>query len=384
MSMTLALPPLSLYIHIPWCARKCPYCDFNSHVAGSGIPESDYIDCLIRDLATELPYVQGRPLQSIFIGGGTPSLFSAHGIGRILDACARELDFSPDIEITMEANPGSSEQQKFAELHAAGINRLSLGIQSFQPQHLARLGRIHDSHEALAAVTAAQHAGFERINIDLMHGLPEQTPAQALADLQQAVATGVSHLSWYQLTIEPNTEFYRYPPALPVDDILADIQEAGLAMLQDSGFRQYEISAFSQPGQQARHNLNYWRFGDYLAMGAGAHGKATLPKENRILRYSKTRLPRDYMARTGSFGNAPETVEPAERLFEGLMNCLRLHEGMPVADLLGFTGSTKNQLQLLCQPLVDDGLLELDHHIKATPRGRRYLNSVLERLLAHS
>ena len=381
MTQALELPPLSLYIHIPWCAKKCPYCDFNSHVSGSGIPEALYIDCLLRDLENELAYVQGRKLHSIFIGGGTPSLFSAQGIARILDACASRLDFYHDIEITMEANPGSSEQQKFADLYTAGVNRLSLGIQSFKEQHLKRLGRIHNQNEALSAITSAQKAGFRRINIDLMHGLPDQTPEEALNDLQQAIDTGVTHISWYQLTIEPNTEFYRYPPALPVDDILADIQEHGLVLLEKHDFHQYEISAFSKPGQQARHNLNYWRFGDYLAIGAGAHGKITLPAEERIIRYAKTRLPKDYMARNTQFGNDPEPLNNEDRLFEALMNCLRLNAGMPTNDLLRFTGCNEKELQQLCNPLMNEGLLSIDRSIKATIQGRRYLNSVLERLL---
>jgi oxygen-independent coproporphyrinogen-3 oxidase len=346
-----------------------------------GIPEAAYIKCLINDLETELPYVQGRELHSIFIGGGTPSLFSAKGIAQVLDACANQLSFARNIEITMEANPGSSEQRAFADLCAAGVNRLSLGIQSFNPVHLQTLGRVHDHAEALAAVNAAQQAGFQRINLDIMHGLPAQTPEDAMADLQQAVATGVGHISWYQLTIEQNTEFFRYPPALPVEDTLAEIQEAGFALLEANGFKQYEISAFAKNGQPARHNLNYWQFGDYLAIGAGAHGKITLPDTCQIIRYRKTRLPKDYMSRTNHFGSAPETIAHEDILFEGLMNCLRLNDSMNIHDLLLRTGSTHDELHRLCQPLLNDGLLEMDTHIKASPLGRRYLNTVLERLL---
>jgi putative oxygen-independent coproporphyrinogen III oxidase len=377
----LSLPPLSLYIHIPWCAKKCPYCDFNSHVDATGIPEAAYIDCLLRDLESELPYVQGRQLQSIFIGGGTPSLFSASGIARILEACANKLPFADNIEITMEANPGSSEQQKFADLYHAGINRLSIGIQSFQQEHLTRLGRVHNSHEALDAVIATQKVGFKRINLDLMHGLPGQTVEQALADVQQAINTGVEHISWYQLTIEQNTEFFRYPPVLPVEDELADIQEAGFSLLHNNGFRQYEISAFSKNQQQARHNLNYWQFGDYLAIGAGAHGKITVLDQQHIIRYQKTRLPKDYMARTTEFGLPAEKIATDDVLFEGLMNCLRLNEGMDTESLLRYTGASHEKLQNLCQPLVNDGLLLIGNTIHATPLGRRYLNTVLERLL---
>ncbi len=377
----LTLPPLSLYIHIPWCAKKCPYCDFNSHVDTTGIPESAYIDCLLRDLDSELPYVQGRQLQSIFIGGGTPSLFSARGIAKILEACAIKLSFADNIEITLEANPGSSEQQKFADLFSAGINRLSIGIQSFQQQHLTRLGRVHNSSDALDAVIAAQSAGFNRINLDLMHGLPEQTIDQALTDLQQAIDTDVEHISWYQLTIEHNTEFFRYPPALPVEDALADIQEAGFSLLHANGFSQYEISAFAKNHQQARHNQNYWQFGDYLAIGAGAHGKITLLDQQHIIRYQKTRLPKDYMARTDLFGLTPDIIAPEDILFESLMNCLRLNAGMNTELLLQYTGSSLKKLQLLCQPLINDGLLVIGETLYATPLGRRYLNTVLERLL---
>ncbi len=376
-----ALPPLSLYVHIPWCERKCPYCDFNSHVSANALPEADYLAALTRDLASQQAWAQGRRLSSIFIGGGTPSLFSAHTIGAILNQAERQIGFEPDIEITMEANPGSSEQRKFADLHAAGLNRLSIGIQSFDDAALNALGRIHNRALAHTAISGAQAAGFERINLDLMHGLPNQTPASAMADLQQAIDTGVSHVSWYQLTIEQNTEFYRFPPRLPDDDILADIQDQGMDRLKQAGFSQYEISAFSKPGQHAQHNMNYWQFGDYLAIGAGAHGKVTLPNEG-IVRFNNTRLPRDYLNRIDNYIAQRQTLAEDEPLFEGLMNALRLTDGIAQTDLLQRTGAQHAQVMKLCQPLVDQQLLTLQNQrIKATDLGRRYLNLVLEKLL---
>lgn len=380
MTERLGLPPLALYIHIPWCEKKCPYCDFNSHVSAV-IPENDYIDALLRDARSELPAVQGRRISSIFIGGGTPSLFSAAAIARLLEQLAGLLVFADDIEITMEANPGSSEQARFVALRAAGINRLSLGVQSFSSLHLQQLGRIHDGGEALAAVNAAQQAGFERINIDLMHGLPGQQAADALADLQQALALGVDHVSWYQLTIEPNTEFYRYPPRLPAEDTLADIQQLGQALLADHGLAQYEVSAFARPGQQARHNRNYWEFGDYLAIGAGAHGKISWPAGQRIERYHKTRLPRDYLARNDNFVAGRQPIAPQDRLFECLMNGLRLTHGVAVSDVLARTGCSLHELQKACRPLVEQQLLVLGDRICTSETGFMHLNTVLERLL---
>lgn len=377
----LVLPPLSLYIHFPWCEKKCPYCDFNSHVSTSGIPEKEYIQALINDLEHELPYVQGRKIETLFMGGGTPSLFSAEAIQQLLEHCRTKLEFADNIEITMEANPGSSEQKKFAALIDAGVNRLSLGIQSFNDAHLKKIGRIHNSSEAKTAVTAAKQAGFKRINIDLMHGLPGQTPAQALNDLQQAISLGVEHISWYQLTIEQNTEFYRCPPLLPMEDTLADIYDAGIQLLQTNGFEQYEISAYCKNGQQARHNINYWQFGDYLAIGAGAHGKITLPNKNKVIRYHKTRTPKDYLTRTESFVAEVTVIENSELMIEGLINCLRLTNGMLLDDFLKYTSTDKQQLLELCQPLINDGLITLSSSIKATELGRQYLNNILVRII---
>ncbi|CAA0082104.1 Oxygen-independent coproporphyrinogen-III oxidase-like protein YqeR [BD1-7 clade bacterium] len=375
------LPPLSLYVHIPWCEKKCPYCDFNSHVSQAALPEAEYLSALKQDLISQQTMAAGRLLQSIFIGGGTPSLFHASTIAAILDAAQSTIGFAPNIEITMEANPGSSEQKKFSDLRAAGVNRLSIGVQSFNDEALQQLGRIHNRGLADSAILAAQAAGFERINLDLMHGLPGQTPTQALDDIQHAIATGVEHISWYQLTIEPNTEFYRFPPRLPEDDLLADIQDQGAQRLNDNGFSQYEISAWSKPGSEARHNINYWQFGDYLAIGAGAHGKITAPETREIQRFNNTRLPRDYLKRIDSYIAQRQTLTRDEALFEGLMNALRLSQGMAVNDLLNRTGAMPAELSSRCQPLVEQGLLQLDDRISATDLGRRYLNLVLEKLL---
>jgi len=294
----IALPPLALYLHVPWCVRKCPYCDFNSHEAAAGLPEAEYVTALLadldHDLATLPDLVQGRAVSSVFIGGGTPSLFSAAAYERLFDGLRARLPFAADVEITLEANPGTVEQEKFRGYRALGINRLSIGVQSFAPDKLVALGRIHGRDEALHAAQAARAAGFDNFNLDLMHGLPGQTLEEALADIDQAIALGPTHLSWYQLTIEPNTVFYRDPPVLPEDDTLWAIQEAGQARLAAAGLQQYEVSAYAQAGRECRHNRNYWEFGDYLALGAGAHGKLT--REGGVWRYQKTRLPRDYLA----------------------------------------------------------------------------------------
>ena len=281
------LPPLALYIHIPWCVRKCPYCDFNSHAASPTLPEEEYVDALLADLDQDLHAVHGRELSSIFFGGGTPSLFSAQALGRLLKGVEQRIRFAPDIEITLEANPGTFEQEKFTAYRALGINRLSIGIQSFQEQKLKALGRIHNGDEAIRAAGMARQAGFDNFNLDLMHGLPDQSLDDALGDLRQAIAMKPTHLSWYQLTLEPNTVFWNQPPVLPEDDTLWDIQEAGQALLAEHGYAQYEVSAYAQPGRAARHNLNYWSFGDFIGIGAGAHGKLSHP-DGRILRTWKT------------------------------------------------------------------------------------------------
>lgn len=378
----LQLPPLSLYIHIPWCIRKCPYCDFNSHQAGTELPEQDYIQALLADLDHDLPWVQGREIQSIFFGGGTPSLFSATAYQALFNGLQQRLSFAPDIEITLEANPGTFEAEKFAAYRQLGINRLSIGIQSFHPQHLQALGRVHDSAQAMRAVELAQQAGFDNFNLDLMYGLPGQTVAQALADIEQALAFNPPHLSWYQLTIEPNTEFYKTPPRLPQDDDLWDIQEAGLALLQQHGFEHYEISAHAQPGKAARHNLNYWQFGDYLGIGAGAHGKITLPQTGQIIRTQKTRLPKDYLNPVKPFLSSQQAIAADEIGLECLMNALRLKDGMPTAAFLQRTGLPLDAVAKPVQKARQLGLLQVDERIMATAKGQQYLNELLALFLA--
>jgi putative oxygen-independent coproporphyrinogen III oxidase len=374
--MSLLLPPLSLYIHIPWCIRKCPYCDFNSHEQGV-IPEEQYVTQLLRDLEYDLLYVQGRSLSSVFFGGGTPSLFSAAAIARILAGVQQRIAFDADIEITLEANPGTAEARKFQDFFTAGVNRLSIGVQSFNARHLQSLGRVHDSAQAVRAVEMAQTAGFQRINIDLMHGLPCQTEAQALADLQQAFSLGVTHLSWYQLTIEPNTAFYNQPPVLPVDDELWDIQQAGAQLLQHQGFDQYEVSAFARSAKQSRHNLNYWNFGDYLGIGAGAHGKITLPETHRILRYSKTRLPRHYLERSQDCLAEQHDLTRGDLPGEFMLNALRLRAGVPAALFSERTGLPLAQIELIWRQLQTRGLMEAGSQLRATQQGYLFLNDVI-------
>ncbi|MFC3679173.1 radical SAM family heme chaperone HemW [Bacterioplanoides pacificum] len=373
----LRLPPLSLYIHVPWCIRKCPYCDFNSHKADDNLPERQYVDALIADLEQDKHWLQGRPLQSIFIGGGTPSLLSARAYEKLFRELRQRLTFADDIEITLEANPGTFEAKKFAAYRSLGINRLSIGVQSFNPGHLQQLGRVHDSEQAKTAISKARKAGFDNFNIDLMHGLPGQTVGQALHDLRTALAFEPQHLSWYQLTIEPNTEFYKRPPLLPQDDTLWDIQEAGLALLAEHGFEHYEISAFCQPGRASRHNLNYWQFGDYLGIGAGAHGKITLADANTILRTHKTRLPKDYLAPDKAFLAGKQTIDPDDIGLECLMNALRLRQGIRVEDFEARTGLTLAAVAEPLQRAQQLGLLQLDKGIRATEKGQQYLNELL-------
>ncbi|MEZ5530667.1 MAG: radical SAM family heme chaperone HemW [Porticoccaceae bacterium] len=378
-SAPLFLPPLSLYVHIPWCVRKCPYCDFNSHAAGESLPEEEYVQALIRELEIELPYAQGRPLQSIFFGGGTPSLFSADNIGRIIQAARRRIGFSENIEITLEANPGTFEQEKFSGYRSVGVNRLSIGIQSFNDLHLQKLGRIHSGENALAAVAMAREAGFDNFNLDLMHGLPGQTEEEALADLQQAIDLKPTHISWYQLTIEPNTEFYRRPPQLPKDEILENIQEAGLKKLNENNFYQYEVSAFCRNKNESEHNKNYWHFGDYLGIGAGAHGKITLPDEQRIIRTTKTRHPTDYLQRENSFIASCQQIDNSELALEFMMNALRLNAGVPKDYFSDRTGLSFRKIEPVCEELAKKGFIEKpDKMIRPTEKGHRFLNSVLE------
>lgn len=375
------LPPLALYIHIPWCVKKCPYCDFNSHAAGPVLPEQDYVDALLADLDADLSQVYGRPLGSIFFGGGTPSLFSARALGRLLEGVEQRVAFAADIEITLEANPGTFEQAKFRDYRSLGINRLSIGVQSFQAAKLEALGRIHDGGEAIRAADMARAAGFDNFNLDLMHGLPEQSLDDALGDLRIAIAQAPTHLSWYQLTLEPNTVFWNQPPSLPEDDILWDIQEAGQALLAAHGYAQYEVSAYAQPGKAARHNLNYWTFGDFLGIGAGAHAKLSSP-DGRISRSWKTRLPKDYLDPGKRFGAGERVLAADELPFEFLMNVLRLTDG--VASEL-FTRRSGLPLSLLADAraqAVKRGLLHADPaRLAATREGQLFLNDLLQYFL---
>jgi putative oxygen-independent coproporphyrinogen III oxidase len=375
----LKLPPLSLYVHIPWCVRKCPYCDFNSHEASGEIPEQAYIEALIVDLETDLKWVQGRKLHSIFFGGGTPSLFSGKAIGEILRVAEELIGFEADIEITLEANPGTIEQQRFADFRESGVNRLSIGVQSFDPEHLQNLGRIHSGAQALQAIATTKSVGFDNFNIDLMHGLPDQTIGDAERDLQLALDNGAQHISWYQLTIEPNTAFYSRPPTLPNEDCLADIQQAGMVILQENGFVQYEVSAFALAGNMSRHNINYWQFGDYLGIGAGAHGKITVPADNTVVRTTKTRLPAHYLARDGSALASKKSIANAEIALEFMMNGLRLKQGVPTAYLPERTGLATSAIGAQIFSLQSKGLMESDsERYQTTALGYQFLNTVLQ------
>ena len=374
----LTVPPLSLYIHFPWCVRKCPYCDFNSHAVKDAIPEHAYIDALLDDLDQELAQLtHTRPLQSIFMGGGTPSLFSAAALGRLLQGINQRLVLAEHCEITLEANPGTFEAAKFAEFRALGINRLSIGVQSFNDQHLRRLGRIHNADAAKQAITTAQAAGFDNFNLDLMFGLPEQTLEQAMADINTAMTFQPRHVSFYQLTLEPNTYFYRYPPPLPEDDALYAMQQACQQRLADNGYQQYEISAYAQAGYPAQHNLNYWRFGDYLGIGAGAHGKLSLKVPGQIIRTSKPKHPEQYLQRQPT-SRIPISV--AELPLEFLMNQLRLKTGFALADYTRMTGLSPASLQPALGQCVADGLLiETDGYLRCSERGWDFLDDILQR-----
>jgi putative oxygen-independent coproporphyrinogen III oxidase len=382
--LSLKLPPLSLYIHIPWCVQKCPYCDFNSHgQKGQVLPESEYVSHLLDDLTEDAKLVGARAIHSIFIGGGTPSLFSAQAIQTLLDGVKKRVNLLVDAEITMEANPGTVESQRFADYVKAGITRISIGVQSFQPEKLAALGRIHDENQALNAVKLAKNIDLNSFNLDLMHGLPKQSLEDAMFDLNSAITQQPPHLSWYQLTIEPNTQFHSKPPKLPEDELLWDIQERGDELLKQAGFEQYEISAYSQVGQQCQHNLNYWRFGDYLGIGCGAHGKITLANKNQIVRTVKVKHPKGYMDLTRSYMSDKKVVPSEDLPFEFFMNRFRLLEPCPKSDYSDFTGlamddSTKKNLQIA----LNRGLLvESVDEWRVTQLGRRYLNTLLEMMV---
>lgn len=374
-------PPLSLYIHIPWCVQKCPYCDFNSHALKTTIPEQIYINALIDDLDVDLARFdmkdEKRKLHSIFIGGGTPSLISAKEIGRLLKAVEERLPFSDNIEITMEANPGTVEAGRFIEYRQAGVNRISIGVQSFQQQKLERLGRIHGPQEAINAANLAHEAGLNSFNLDLMHGLPEQSIEDAIQDLEQAITLNPPHFSWYQLTIEPNTLFYSKPPTLPDDDDLWDIFEQGHQRLTDAGYVQYEISGYSKPGYQCQHNLNYWRFGDYLGIGCGAHGKVSF-EDGQIIRTTKVKHPRGYMDLTKSYLSDEQKVNKEDLAFEFFMNRFRLLEACPKQDFITRTGLPISEIQgTIDWALEKKYLSETEDNWQITEHGKLFLNDLL-------
>lgn len=375
--------PLSLYIHMPWCVRKCPYCDFNSHAVPDGKLsldlEQEYLHALVEDFKTQLDFAHGRQIHSVFIGGGTPSLISAQGYQWLFSQLKALLPFEEGCEITLEANPGTVEHDPFAGYLAAGINRLSIGVQSFNTEHLKKLGRIHSNEDAISAIAHAKETGFERINVDLMHGLPEQTLEQALNDLKLAVENGATHISWYQLTIEPNTVFFRTQPILPMDEVLEDIQEQGEAYLKAQGFINYEVSAWRKELPSA-HNLNYWQFGDYLSIGAGAHGKVT--QADGVYRFQKTRLPKDYLAKVPAEHLQFKRIEAEDMPFEFMMNALRLNNGVTAKLYTERTGLSLDGLNALLTSLRQRKLMVEDPELLAcTEQGHVFLNSVLEEFL---
>jgi len=374
-----SLPPLSLYVHIPWCVRKCPYCDFNSHEARASVPENEYIDALLRDLELDLPRVWGRPIHSVFIGGGTPSLFSPEAIDRLLSGLRARLTLNQEIEITLEANPGTVELERFKGFREAGVNRLSMGIQSFEPEKLKALGRIHGREEALRAAETAATAGFDNFNLDLMFGLPRQTVEQALADLHTAIAMRPSHLSAYQLTIEPNTLFHARPPQLPDDDTVAEMQDQLQGLLTEHGYRQYEVSAYARPEKQCRHNLNYWRFGDYLGIGAGAHAKIT--DTRGITRLARVKPPKSYLEKAGTAAalSTEQKLSRPEVVAEFMLNALRLTDGFPTTLFQERAGLPFSVCEKNLARAEGKGLIEWDTQIiRPTPEGRRFLNNLLE------
>ncbi|GHB02809.1 radical SAM family heme chaperone HemW [Modicisalibacter luteus] len=387
-----ALPPLALYVHVPWCVRKCPYCDFNSHGVGRGatLPEEAYLEALLADLDADIALVGERPIGSVFIGGGTPSLMSPAFYAQFFSALSQRLTLAAGCEVTLEANPGTVEQQRFAGYREAGINRLSIGVQSFQAQQLQVLGRIHSGDEARLAVESARRAGFDNLNLDLMHGLPGQTLALALDDLEQALALEPEHLSWYQLTLEPNTEFHSHPPRLPEDDLLWDIQDAGHTRLEKAGLTRYEISAYAQPGRRSQHNLNYWSFGDYLGIGAGAHGKLSrwVDGELVIERRWKSRQPEAYLRRMNDprgFVAGHQQIDKDELPLEFAMNALRLVDGVDMAAWAASTGRPISDMEYRMASLRNQGLLVQDTgRMQATPHGLLFLNELLTRIAEQS
>ncbi|MBN6152577.1 radical SAM family heme chaperone HemW [Xanthomonas sp. AmX2] len=386
MSIALIPPPLSLYVHLPWCVRKCPYCDFNSHAAKGALPFDDYVDALIRDLDHDLPLVWGRTVQTVFFGGGTPSLFPAEAIDRFLQAASARLRFAPNLEITLETNPGTAEHGRFDRYLAAGVNRLSFGIQSFDDAALQRLGRIHDSADAERAVKLAQDAGYANFNLDLMYALPQQTLAEAEADIARALALQPTHISHYQLTLEPNTVFAARPPqGIPEDDDAWDMQERCQALLAQAGYAQYEVSAYARDGHRCAHNLNYWKFGDYLGIGAGAHGKISSGAEQGILRRWKLKHPQAYLASAGSAAaiGGDEWIAPQRRPFEFMLNALRLNDGFALRDFAARTGLDLAAIAPALDAAVARDWLRIDGgRAVPTELGRRFTNDVVALFMA--
>lgn len=372
--------PLSIYIHLPWCVQKCPYCDFNSHALKTTLPEADYLAALFDDFASQEEKIHNRKLTSIFFGGGTPSLFSGKAIEKILTKIAENFSIN-DIEITLEANPGTLDEKKFSDYFAAGVNRLSIGIQSFNERHLKQLGRIHNSNDASRAIHIGKKVGFENINIDLMYGLGEQTLNEALEDIEKALQHDTTHLSWYQLTLEPNTFFYHHPPKLPHDDVLFAMQKEGQALIGNH-FSQYEVSAYSKPNLQCRHNLNYWEFGDYLGLGAGAHSKITNLENHTIMRFMQSKHPKDYLNQAKRRDINYQIIDEKNRIFEFMLNALRLTNGVKNELFVERTGIAIEKIQ----PLIDKGrakqlLTSEDGFLKPTPLGKLFLNDLVELFL---
>jgi putative oxygen-independent coproporphyrinogen III oxidase len=384
MSVLLGNPPLSLYVHMPWCVRKCPYCDFNSHTAPESLPADAYINALISDLEQDLSLVWGRPVQSIYFGGGTPSLFSADHLAVFLSAVRARLNLRPDIEITLEANPGTIEHDSFSAYANAGINRVSLGVQSFDNNMLKKIGRIHGRSEIEQSLQSLKLSGISNFNIDLMYALPGQSPEQSRSDIELAVDAGPTHVSFYQLTIEPNTAFAAQPPRLPEDDTAWDMQQSGIESLETASYRQYEISAFALKGKQSRHNMNYWRYGDFLAIGAGAHGKITSPADGKIWRYAKHRHPKRYLQGLdgGDWCAERRSLGSEERVFEFFLNQLRLRQGVYIQDFSARTGLSWQVVEQRVQQAVDRGLLELhQERVRPTELGWKFVNDIQQMFL---
>jgi oxygen-independent coproporphyrinogen-3 oxidase len=381
----LSTPPLSLYVHLPWCVRKCPYCDFNSHEARGPLPFAAYVDALVADLEHDLPLAWGRSVHSVFFGGGTPSLFPADAVDAFLQAASARLRFAPGLEITLETNPGTAEHGRFEDYRAAGVNRLSFGVQTFDDACLQRLGRIHDSAQADAAVKLAQDAGFDNFNLDLMYALPGQTLAMAECDIERAIALQPSHISHYQLTLEPNTVFAARPPSgIPDEDDSWDMQEHCQAMLAAAGFAQYEVSAYARRGRECAHNLNYWHFGDYLGIGAGAHGKLTLGSEQQVLRRWKVKHPAAYLASAGTPAaiGGDESITAGRRPFDYMLNALRLVEGFALTEFESRTGLSRTAIaQELACALDRQWITLRDDRVVPTELGRRFTNDVISLFL---